>query len=102
MTEPTHTTGPWTVEHLDDVTPGFVAVCGALPVGCRVPYRTDVVAWVVHPYPRSGSIEANSHLIAAAPDLLDAILKSDAAHWTPAMRAAIRKATEIPLTPQQR
>lgn len=39
---------------------------------------------------------ANARLIAAAPDLLDAILKSDDAHWTPAMRAAIAKATEAP------
>jgi len=38
--------------------------------------------------------EANARLIAAAPDLLDAILKSDDAHWTPAMRAAIKKATK--------
>lgn len=37
---------------------------------------------------------ANARLIAAAPDLLDAILKSDDAHWTPAMRVAVRKATE--------
>jgi hypothetical protein len=37
--------------------------------------------------------EANARLIAAAPDLLDAILYSDDAHWTPAMRAAMLKAT---------
>lgn len=36
---------------------------------------------------------ANAILISAAPDLFDAILKSDDAHWSPAMRAALRKAT---------
>ena len=36
---------------------------------------------------------ANMALIAAAPDLLAAILNSDDAHWTPAMHAAIAKAT---------
>lgn len=37
--------------------------------------------------------DANARLIAAAPDLLAAIINSDDAHWTPAMRAAIAKAT---------
>lgn len=37
--------------------------------------------------------EANARLIAAAPDLLAAIKNSDDAHWTPAMRAAMAKAT---------
>jgi hypothetical protein len=37
--------------------------------------------------------DADARLIAAAPDLLDAILYSDDAHWTPAMRAAMLKAT---------
>ena len=37
--------------------------------------------------------EAHARLIAAAPDLLEAIFLSDDAHWTPAMRAAIAKAT---------
>jgi hypothetical protein len=36
---------------------------------------------------------ADANLIDAAPDLLDAIMKSDDAHWTPAMRAAVAKAT---------
>jgi hypothetical protein len=40
-----------------------------------------------------GMADANARLIAAAPDLLEAILNSDDAHWTPAMRAAITKAT---------
>jgi hypothetical protein len=35
---------------------------------------------------------ANAHLIAAAPDLFAAIIYSDDAHWTPAMRAALKKA----------
>lgn len=39
------------------------------------------------------TVSANARLIAAAPDLLAAILNSDDAHWTPAMRAAVTKAT---------
>jgi hypothetical protein len=35
---------------------------------------------------------ANLRLIAAAPDMYEAIANSDDAHWTPAMRAAIAKA----------
>jgi hypothetical protein len=35
---------------------------------------------------------ADARLIAAAPDLYAAILNSDDAHWTPAMRAAMAKA----------
>lgn len=41
-----------------------------------------------------GLTKKAARLIAAAPDLLAAILNSDDAHWTPAMRAAVRKATE--------
>lgn len=37
--------------------------------------------------------DADARLMAAAPDLLNAILKSDDAYWTPDMRAAIAKAT---------
>jgi hypothetical protein len=39
---------------------------------------------------------ANARLIAAAPDLLAAIMNSDDAHWTPAMRAAVKKALDEP------
>ena len=35
--------------------------------------------------------EADCRLIAAAPDLYDAIRNSDDAHWTTAMRAAMAK-----------
>ncbi len=34
----------------------------------------------------------NAHVMAAAPELYAAILNSDDAHWTPAMRAALAKA----------
>jgi hypothetical protein len=49
-----------------------------------------------------GPSEANARLIAAAPDLLAAILNSDDAHWTPAMRAAIQKALPPSLRPTPR
>jgi hypothetical protein len=35
--------------------------------------------------------KSNARLIAAAPDLYKAILNSDDAHWTTAMRAAMAK-----------
>jgi hypothetical protein len=37
-------------------------------------------------------MEARARMMAAAPDLFNAIHQSDDMHWTPAMRAAMRKA----------
>ena len=84
----THTPAPWIVEpdaragsitvtHTDGHNRSHIAVCPQMTL-CE----------------EHGSLLANARLIAAAPDLLDAILKSDDAHWTPAMRSAIWKATQ--------
>ncbi len=89
MTE--HTPGPWTNGgHSDFVwsVHGNVCACGDPHASGHVGYTECEIGsqWL-------GEAVANARLISAAPDLLDAILKSDDAHWTPAMRAAIRKAT---------
>ena len=82
-----HTPGPWHLQFLgaheaDLIHKGtFAGINGGS--GCPgVLDAEDYATW-----------DANARLISAAPDLLDAILKSDDAHWTPAMRAAIAKAT---------
>jgi len=83
-----HTHGPWRVQFLgpqeaDLIHKGtFAGISG----GSGCPNHLDADDQSIW--------EANARLIAAAPDLLDAILKSDDAHWTPAMRAAIAKATK--------
>ena len=79
MSESKATPGPWRV---GDHKP-YVEVWG------RMQINTYPIIASMECEPR----EANARLIAAAPDLLEAILKSDDAHWTPAMRAAIAKAT---------
>lgn len=73
MSESKWTPGPWEIY---DTTKGQFGVTNKL---------VGFVCFV--------ESEANARLIAAAPDLLAAILNSDDAHWTPAMRAAIAKAT---------
>lgn len=83
----THTPGPWKVAQRQV---GYYGRNVIAPHGknwsrvCAIDYP-KTARW--H---REGV--ANAHLISAAPDLLDAILNSDNAHWTPAMRAAIAKA----------
>lgn len=68
---------------------------------CRTTYNGETVGWHIAASPHGsvkpiceGLSEADGFLIAAAPDLFAAIRASDDAHWTPAMRAAMAKATE--------
>lgn len=75
-----HTPGPWKV--------GSEQLRGGLYWYVAIPGAEETID--LH---ESENGEANARLIAAAPDLFAAILKSDDAHWTPAMRAAIKKAT---------
>ncbi len=77
-----HTPGPWQWERLieTDNRPRVAEFTLKGPdVLCRY--------W----YDNPPSIDAR--LIAAAPDLFEAIINSDDAHWTVAMRAALAKAT---------
>lgn len=53
------------------------------------------VAQVTDEY-NTGRAKEDATLMAAAPALYDAIIKSDDAHWTPAMRAAMRMARGEP------
>jgi hypothetical protein len=80
-----HTPGPWRSQ-------GWVPTWAYIPVKNA---RHDLVCSVYpdtsHGYTRDEA-EADARLIAAAPDLLAAIVNSDDAHWTPAMRAAMAKA----------
>jgi hypothetical protein len=80
-----HTRGRWKV---DDVGTDILA---------RIGRQYEVIAHVFDFVCPTGTLtlltaKANARLMAAAPDLLAAILNSDDAHWTPAMRAAIAKA----------
>jgi hypothetical protein len=80
-----YTPGPWTIEEYgDDETPALVIHKDTQNRVCFMATPGS------HGDP--AKIEADARLIAAAPDLLKAILMSDDAHWTPAMRAAINKA----------
>lgn len=107
MSDSKHTPGPWDAIH----EPGHSSETLTDDGGYRIDAPNDHViqlafVWVLnHRVPADGGSQesgplfgdvraaANARLIAAAPDLLDAILKSDDAHWTPAMRAAIARAT---------
>lgn len=71
-----NTPGPWIVFFADRDGPNDV-----LPAG-----RPGHIALNIQS-------EADARLIAAAPDLLAAIVNSNDAHWTMAMRAAVAKAT---------
>lgn len=80
-----HTPGPWLTE------PGDTIIC----IRSTAEHGSHRIADVgALPYWKkfTGIDEANARLIAAAPDLLDAIRYSDDAHWTTAMRAAMAKA----------
>ena len=74
-----HTPGPWVAEEFTHKTTRLrVRTADGAATICQV-------TALIHK-------EANARLIAAAPDLFSAIINSDDAHWTPAMRAAIAKA----------
>lgn len=77
-----HTPGPWEAVELDGKPVNDPAIMSA---------KHCVATCWINDIPRKQAA-ANAVLMAAAPDLLEAILKSDDAHWTPAMRAAIAKA----------
>lgn len=85
------TPGPWSVfEHRDH---------SGLCIGPRYtePYFTDGEVSDVCTISGGGRAvddlkRANALLISAAPDLFLAIFHSDDAHWTPAMRSAMKKA----------
>jgi hypothetical protein len=79
MSDGKHTPGPWRYQEGTDAYTHIVRT-GENRFLCQLAQDT------------SGVAEANARLIAAAPELLDAILKSDDAHWTTAMRVAITKA----------
>lgn len=78
-----HTPGPWEAVELTGLPVNDPAIMSA---------KHCVATCWINDIPRKQAA-ANAVLMAAAPDLLEAILKSDDAHWTPAMRAAIAKAT---------
>lgn len=62
QTTPRHTPGPWTITHQDMVRSRdrFIADCQAAPMSAR-------------PCPATPEDMANARLIAAAPDLLEAL-----------------------------
>ena len=76
-----HTPGPWSVEKRDD----HYRIASA-----------DPTLTVGRTYGDSYGEFIDANLMAAAPELLAAIVYSDDAHWTPAMRAAIAKARIVP------
>jgi hypothetical protein len=77
-----HTPGPWEL-----TAGGMIRRVGTLGyIKCLNP-------WIEGAWDGDEEAMANNALMAAAPELLDSILKSDDAHWTPAMRAAVKKAT---------
>jgi hypothetical protein len=89
MMETKFTPGPWTVKIVPcgKFKSANIATDGHRAIACVWP-----IDWDVDYDPPVFPLEANAHLIAAAPDLYAAISNSDDAHWTPAMRAALKKA----------
>ena len=92
-----HTPGPWQIKrHFD---PGYKFISAQKHTALAQ------VVWCMEDEDRSPECEANAHLIAAAPDLLDALFylletSSGVSHeqWLEAMeqaRAAILKATGV-------
>ncbi len=82
-----HTPGPWTFDRDWRRIPMIFGADG-MPVA-SIEKGITLKGIPVEPH-----CEANARLIAAAPDLLAAIINSDDAHWTPAMRAAMHKALD--------
>lgn len=92
-----HTPGPWSVE--DPMGPEIISIVAD---GHREVYNWKHIAQIgidsgedrANDGTDISPVEAaaNAHLIAAAPDLYAAILNSDDAHLTTAMRAAMAKA----------
>jgi hypothetical protein len=90
------TPGPWAIEYpmgednpwiVQDNLPTYEWSCIAMVTRDEEEDRDAKGRFI-------GGVEllANSRLISAAPDLYAAIANSDDAHWTPAMRAALKKA----------
>lgn len=99
MSEQKHTPGPWITS--GEINARYLRGIGDVILVRRNSQNDDRYLAMVSldamgdGYTVSTSIaerEANARLIAAAPDLYDAIRNSDDAHWTPAMRAAMAKA----------
>jgi hypothetical protein len=83
---PRFTPGPWTVERHDDDDGSInYEIWNHSPE-----HYTRVVT--VNDLNDDGNAKHNARLMSAAPDLFNAIFNSDDAHWTPAMRAAMKKA----------
>jgi len=82
----THTSGPWHNDHSIEITAGIKSICG-----------------MRYPFAQSMENAANARLIAAAPELLEILIKlcaiqeiGDVASWAPewdCARAVITKAT---------
>ena len=100
-----HTPGPWRLDHSDDVE-----LRNHVGISSESHSLLAQIVWKMDDDERSPSCEANAHLIAAAPDLLEAlqsIVKSLAdqddegmiEHAQPMIdaRAAIAKATGVQL-----
>ena len=96
MSAPKHTPGPWLIQQGDEWADGIVTLHGHNEDGTPM-------YWTVASYNRRrDEAEANARLIAAAPELLGALLamqafiegKPDAVEPFGMVRAAIAKATE--------
>lgn len=89
-----HTAGPWVQCKDGDCTCGFIfGAAGQVYVAQAFGEPNVDEHGLPDPHPTGEECGANARLISAAPDLLAAIVNSDDAHWTPAMRAAMAKAT---------
>lgn len=88
-----HTPGPWWIDHADDVDlPNHVGISS------ESHGLLAQVVWKMDNHKRTPSCEANASLIAAAPELLEALQGfmegAEAMGWnTTKARAAIAKAT---------
>lgn len=99
-----HTPGPWIVDHDDTCLPNHVGITAR---GAQRHSLLAQVVWKMEDEERSPDKEANARLIAAAPDMLAALIEAErvmAADYTHAptlkmVRAAIAKATGSAVCP---
>lgn len=68
MSAATHTPGPWSLDHGEDVERGHVGI------SAKSHSLLAQVVWKMEDDSRTPRAEANAHLIAAAPDLLAALM----------------------------
>ncbi len=112
-----HTPGPWTVVDGQDMANPFTvrAPLGNIPYGLMGDYRGNIVADIKQngADPLSGMAEANARLMAAAPDLYDAlravydmvVASSHASHFLDGFSIGddgLPHANVVPQTPEDR